>query len=214
MSEHEHKPADAERETATCDYCGAPFVVLPHHRAQGLLPYCSFACQAAVELGAGPSEHGRVDFDYADWSEARHDHRDNLAVCFDDDAIETASAHMMDVFASALNAMLQLRPRQFEVVAMRFINITDPHRFTYGEIARKYNVSTQAVEKIHRSAIRAYPALQAMFHRKLYKQSMRKVRTNHATRASGRLLDGKACAETAQEECEGIINRKPFASQI
>lgn len=205
MSEHEHerKPEDAAHETATCAYCGAPFVILPHHRAQGLIPHCSFACQAAVALGAGPAEHGRVDFDHADWSEARHDHRDNLAVCFDDDAIETASAHMMDVFASALNAMLQLRPRQFEVVAMRFINITDPHRFTYGEIARKYNVSSQAVEKIHRSAIRAWPALQAMFHRKLYKRSVRKGRTNTATGESGFQLDGKVCAETAQEECGG-----------
>lgn len=203
MSEREHKPANAKQETATCAYCGAPFVVLPHHRAQGLLPHCSFACQAAVELGAGPAEHGRVDFDHVDWSESRHDRSKTPAVCFDDDAIETASAHMMDVFASALNAMLQLRPRQFEVVAMRFINITDPHRFTYGEIARKYNVSTQAVEKIHRSAIRAWPALQAMFHRKLYKRYVRKGRTHTATGASGCPLDGKACAETAQEESGG-----------
>jgi hypothetical protein len=80
----------------------------------------------------------------------------------------------LDVMIDAMVAFLSLRPDVRDVIAWRLAGLK------YPDIASLQGVTTACVEKRHRTAMLSWPALQALFPRKIAKQRMRKPHTRRS----------------------------------
>ena len=75
----------------------------------------------------------------------------------------------VDVMREIVVGLLKLKPELRDVVAWRFAGIR------YDDIALTQGVTRACVEKRHRRALELWPALRALFARKVAKQGMRKT---------------------------------------
>jgi DNA-directed RNA polymerase specialized sigma24 family protein len=74
------------------------------------------------------------------------------------------------VITSIIQGLLSLDPELRDLVAWRYQGLT------YREIAERQGISTQLAEMRHKRALRDWPALAALFPRKITKQARRKGR--------------------------------------
>ena len=77
----------------------------------------------------------------------------------------------LDMMTDTMVAFLQLRTEVRDVIAWRLAGMK------YPDIALLQEVTTACVEKRHRTAMQSWPALQALFPRKVAKQRTRKPHT-------------------------------------
>lgn len=80
-----------------------------------------------------------------------------------------------DSLVDAMVAFLKLRPEVRDIVGWRYVGMT------YPDIAAIQGVTAACVEKRHRRAMEAWPALQALFPVKVAKQGMRKPHQRRET---------------------------------
>ena len=80
-----------------------------------------------------------------------------------------------DSMVDAMVAFLKLRPEVRDIVGWRYVGMT------YPDIAAIQGVTAACVEKRHRRAMEAWPALQALFPVKVAKQGMRKPHQRRET---------------------------------
>lgn len=80
----------------------------------------------------------------------------------------------LEKMIDAMVAFLQLRPEVRDVIAWRMAGLK------YPDIALLQGVTTACVEKRHKTALVSWPALQALFPRKIAKQRIRKPHTRRS----------------------------------